>query len=160
QRSYRLRLTAGNELGTRHQLAMHFQSETAQQNLTFELLPSAGSEQALDWVNARKVDAALVQGGLTSDGRSNVRQVATLHIEPMHLLVKKELFHDAASSLTALRGKTVDLGEVGSGTHSLAAAILDFVGLQPRERDPGGYIPLTVDRQHLLAEKDTAGLPD
>jgi TRAP-type uncharacterized transport system substrate-binding protein len=160
QRSYRLRLTAGNELGTRHQLAMHFQSETAQQNVTFELLPSAGSEQALDWVNTRKVDAALVQGGLTSDGRSNVRQVATLHVEPMHLLVKKELFRDTVSSLVALRGKTVDLGEVGSGTHSLASAILDFVGLQPHERDPGGYVPLTVDRQHLLAEKDTARLPD
>jgi TRAP-type uncharacterized transport system substrate-binding protein len=161
QRSYRLRLTAGNELGTRHQLAMRFQSEMAQQNLTFELLPSAGSEQALDRVNTRKVDVALVQGGLTSDGRSNVRQVATLHVEPMHLLVKKELFHDTASSLAALRGKTVDLGEVGSGTHSLASAILDFVGLQPRDRDPtGGYIPLSVDRQHLLVEHDSARLPD
>jgi TRAP-type uncharacterized transport system substrate-binding protein len=161
QRSYRLRLTAGNELGTRHQLAMHFQSEAVQQNLAFDLVPSAGSEQALDWVNTRKVDVALVQGGLTADGRSNVRQVATLHVEPMHLLVKKELFRDTASSLAALRGRTIDLGEIGSGTHSLATAILDFVGLQPRDRDPtGGYIPLSVNRQHLQAEHDTARLPD
>jgi TRAP-type uncharacterized transport system substrate-binding protein len=161
QRSYRLRLTAGNELGTRHQLAMHFQSEAVQQNLAFDLVPSAGSEQALDWVNTRKVDVALVQGGLTADGRSNVRQVATLHVEPMHLLVKKELFRDTASSLAALRGRTIDLGETGSGTHSLATAILDFVGLQPRDRDPtGGYIPLSVNRQHLQAEHDAARLPD
>jgi TRAP-type uncharacterized transport system substrate-binding protein len=161
QKSYRLSLTAGNVLGTRHQLAQRLQKEVFQRGLVFALQPSQGSEQALDWVNDRSVDVALVQGGLTSAGRPNVRQVATLHIEPVHLLVKKNLAAAVSAHLRALGGKTVDLGEIGSGTHSLAMATLEFVGLKPRDADPvRGYIPLNLDRQHLFAEKDTARLPD
>jgi TRAP-type uncharacterized transport system substrate-binding protein len=160
-KTYRLRVTAGNVLGTRHQLAVRLQGDVTRRNLVLELVPSAGSEEALDWVNRREVDVALVQGGLSSVGRPNVREVAALHIEPMHLLVKKELFKDASASLTALRGKTVDLQEVGSGTHSLATAILEFAGLRPRDQDPaGGYLPVSLDRKELFAEQDTARLPD
>src|SRR5262249_5667931 len=118
-------------------------------------------EQALDWVNERQVDLALVQGGLSSAGRANVRQVATLQIEPMHLMVKKELVADVSPRLAALRGKTADLQQVGSGTHSLATAILQFVGLQPADGDLArGYIPLSLDRARLFLETDTSHLPD
>jgi hypothetical protein len=79
----------------------------------------------------------------------------------MHLLVKKDLFQDVSTSLTALRGKTVDLEQIGSGTHSLASAVLDFVGLRPRDQDPaGGYVPVILDRKELFAENDTAHMPD
>src|SRR5262249_43568608 len=88
---YRLRATAGNAIGMRHRLATILRNEMTRRALTLDLEPSTGSSEALDWVNSRKVDVALVQGGLTDAGRPNVRQVATLHIEPMHLLVKKEL---------------------------------------------------------------------
>jgi TRAP-type uncharacterized transport system substrate-binding protein len=160
-KAYRLRMTAGNALGMRHQLALRLGSDLSQRNITLELIPSSGSEQALDWVDRRELDVALVQGALSSAGRPHVREVAALHVEPMHLLVKKELFKDAATSLTALRGKTVDLEEVGSGTHSLASAILDFVGLGPRDQDAaGGYVPVSLDRKELFAEQDTTRLPD
>jgi TRAP-type uncharacterized transport system substrate-binding protein len=161
QRAYRLRLTAGNALGMRHRLALRLQNEVAPRNLALEVVPSPGSDESLDWVNGRKVNLALVQGGLSGAGRPDVRQVAALHIEPMHLAVKKELFRDASVSLSALAGKTVDLGEVGSGTHALATAVLEFVGLRPRDRDPvRGYTPLNLDRQHLFAEQDAGRLPD
>jgi TRAP-type uncharacterized transport system substrate-binding protein len=161
QRSYRLSLTAGNELGMRHRLAESLRDEVAQRRVTLDLRPSQGSEQALDWVNTRAVDVALVQGALSPAGRPDVRQVATLHVEPMHLLVKPGLFRDASAGLTALRGKTVDLEAVGSGTHSLAVAILQFAGLESGDRDPArGYVPVSVGRQQLLAEPDAARLPD
>jgi TRAP-type uncharacterized transport system substrate-binding protein len=160
-KNYHLRLTGGNALGMRHRLAVDLQSEVARRNVTFELVPCQGSEVALDLVNRREVDVALVQGALTPAGRPNVRQVASLHVEPMHLLVKKELYKDVSAGLTALRGRTVDLEEVGSGTHSLAVAILEFVGLRPRDQDPaGGYIGVSVDRKQLFAEQDTSRLPD
>jgi TRAP-type uncharacterized transport system substrate-binding protein len=158
---YRLSFAAGNVLGTRHKLAQRLQKEVAQRGMALTLEPSKGSEQALDWVNDGKLNLALVQGGLTMTGRPNVRQVAALHMEPMHLAVKKELATNASSSLLALRGKTVDLEEVGSGTHSLAVAILEFVGLKPRDRDPvHGYIPLALDRRQLFAQQDSSRLPD
>jgi TRAP-type uncharacterized transport system substrate-binding protein len=160
-KSYRLRMTAGNPIGMRHQLALRLKEDVKRQNLTLEVLPSHGSEQDLDSVNRREVDVALVQGALTPGGRQDVRQVAALHVEPMHLLVKKELYKEASASLTALRGKTVDLDEIGSGAHSLATAILDFAGLQPRDRDPAnGYISRSLDRKLLFTEEDTARLPD
>jgi TRAP-type uncharacterized transport system substrate-binding protein len=154
-------MTAGNAKGTRHQLALKLGEEAARRNLTLAVIPSVGSEDALDRVNRRDLDVALVQGGLAVDDRLDVRQVATLHVEPLQLLVKKELFDGASASLTALRGKTVDLEEVGSGSHSLAVAVLSFVGLQPRGRDPArGYLPVSLDRDKLFAEQDTARLPD
>jgi TRAP-type uncharacterized transport system substrate-binding protein len=161
QKHFRLSMTAGNPIGMRHQLAERLQIEARRGGIKLELQPSRGSEQALDWVNDRKVDVALVQGGLASSTRPNVRQVATLHIEPMHLVVKKELSGNGSFSMLSLRGKSIDLEQVGSGTHSLALAILEFVGLKPLERDPvNGYIPLTLDRQKLLEEQDANRLPD
>jgi TRAP-type uncharacterized transport system substrate-binding protein len=158
---YHLRITAGNKIGMRHQLGLNLQNEVAHHHCALEFFPSVGSEQALDWVDTRKVDLALVQGALSPVGRPNVRQVATLHVEPMHLLVKRELFAAAASSLTALRTRTVDLEAVGSGTHALATAILSFAGLEPRDRDPAqGYIAFSLDRQHLFEETDFGRLPD
>src|SRR5262245_18433383 len=159
-RSYRLRGTAGNELGMRHQLAERLQKDAADRNLELVLTPCSGSEEALDWVNARRMDVALVQGALSPAGRDDVRQIATLHVEPLHLLVKKELLPEVSASLTALRGKTVELEEVGSGTNSLATAVLEFVGLRPRDQDPAGYVPTTAGREGLLAETEVGRLPD
>src|SRR5262245_29353469 len=82
-KTYRLRGTAGNAVGMRHQLALRLQQDVKRQNMTLKIVPSAGSEQALDWVNNREVDVALVQGALTSTGRPNVREVAALHVEPL-----------------------------------------------------------------------------
>jgi TRAP-type uncharacterized transport system substrate-binding protein len=159
--SHRLSITAGNAAGMRHQLALKLGRELEQRSLSLDLRPSAGSEDALHWVDSRKVDLALVQGGLTSSSRPNVRQVATLHVEPLHLLVKKELFRDTSASLNGLRGKTIDLEEVGSGTNALASAVLDFVGIRPRDKDTvGGYIPMHLERQQLFIEKDIDRLPD
>jgi TRAP-type uncharacterized transport system substrate-binding protein len=156
-----LTLTAGNPLGMRHELATRLAEEAARRHVALEMQPSAGSDEALDQVNAREVDVALVQGGLTTEGRPDVRQVATLHIEPLLLMVKKEIHTSAASNLTALQGKTVDLGELGSGTHLLASAVLHFAGLEPRDRDPvHGYVPVSVRRQQILAEHDDSRLPD
>jgi TRAP-type uncharacterized transport system substrate-binding protein len=160
-KSYHLRMSAGNPIGMRHQLALRLKEDVKRQNLTLEILASAGSEQDLDRVNRREADLALVQGALTPAGRPNVREVAALHIEPMHLLVKKELYKEVSTSLTALRGKKVDVEEFGSGTHTLATAILEFAGLQPRDRDPAsGYIPLSLDRKLLFQEEQSSHLPD
>jgi TRAP-type uncharacterized transport system substrate-binding protein len=161
ERSYRLRITAGEALGTRHELAQVLRRQAAAHGLTLEIETTAGSEEALDLVNGHALDLALVQGGLRVDDRPHVRQVATLHIEPLHLLVRKELAPAVSANLTALAGKTVNLGTAGTGGHTLAAEILAFAGLhaQAPER-PGGYAVSTWDREKLAAEVDPARLPD
>jgi TRAP-type uncharacterized transport system substrate-binding protein len=158
---YRLRLTAGSKVGMRHRLAQLLQAEVARQGIDLELYETHGSEDALDRVNDRRLDAALVTGGLRSTGRPDVREVMPLHMEALHLLVKQEHYPAVARHLTALEGKTVNLSEADSGTHSLAIDVLAFVGLHPRSADrPRGYVPVELSRQQLLEEQGPARLPD
>jgi TRAP-type uncharacterized transport system substrate-binding protein len=158
ERTYRFRMTAGNAAGVRHHLARLLQAELNQREITLDLHETPGSEESLDEVNSHQLDVALVQGGLHVNGRPNVRQVIALHVEPLHLLVKKELFGPVSARLRALEGKTVDVSEVGSGTHSLAEDVLTFAGL--RSGGPDGYIPKEWDRRRLFAVKNPAELPD
>jgi TRAP-type uncharacterized transport system substrate-binding protein len=161
EKSYRLRVTAGNAYDTRHQIAHLLQSEAAPHALQLEVQETAGSEEALEKVNTHLLDLALIQGGLSCNDCPQVRQVATLQVEPMHLLVKKELAQEVTQHLAALAGKTVNLGKAGSGSHTLAVEILAFAGLQPRGPDrPGGYIPMARSGHELLEESDRARLPD
>jgi TRAP-type uncharacterized transport system substrate-binding protein len=160
-RVYQLSLTAGNPTDTRHELAELFRDELSPRGIVLDLQPTVGSEQALDRVNEHLLDLALVQGGLPLGQRPHVRQVATLHVEPLHLLVKQELFKDVSTHLGALEGKTVNTGEVGSGTHTLSTGVLDFAGLRPRAADGDrGYQPAHLSRSRLLAERETRNLPD
>jgi TRAP-type uncharacterized transport system substrate-binding protein len=160
QATVRLKITAGNQLGTRAELAEVLHEAAAGRGVVLDLRETVGSEQALDWVETRQVDLALVQGGLSVRGRGNVREAAALQIEPLHLLVKKELAEAVTTHLTALDGRTVNDGEMGTGTHTLAVQVLEFAGLRARADGSGrGYIPMPMGRQQMLAEND-ARLPD
>ena len=60
----------------------------------------------------------------------NLRQVAVLHLEPLHLLVKEDIQRAVTHSLAGLRSKVVNLGERGSGTYLLAKEVMAFSGLR------------------------------
>ena len=126
----RLRMTAGQEAGTRHRIAQVLQRESARRAIEIQVQATAGSAEALDAVESGEVDAALVQGGLETIDRPGLRQVAALHIEPLHLLVKEELHQAVTHHLGALRGKVVNLGDRGSGTYLLATEVMAFSGLR------------------------------
>src|SRR3954470_13610052 len=119
ERPVRLRVTAGRSGGARQRLAEVLRREAAHRGIDLDLTERPGSEAALRDVDAGRLDVALVQGGLVLDALPNLRQVAALHVEPLHLLVKQVLHETVGHNLAALRGKSVSLGEVGSGTHSL-----------------------------------------
>ena len=147
EKIHRLSLTAGDPMDTRHELAELLRNEVAARGLLLDLQPTVGSEQALNRVNEHTLDMALVQGGLAFGELPHVRQVATLHIEPLHLLVKQDLFKEVSMHLGALEGKMVNTGEIGSGTHTLSTSILEFAGLKPREADTRrGYTPSYLSR--------------
>jgi TRAP-type uncharacterized transport system substrate-binding protein len=161
ERTYHLRMTAGDRLSMRHRLAEELRADVAGEALELGLYETPGSEAALDAVNNHTLDVALVQGGLSGAGRPNVRQVLSLEIEALHLLVKKELAGAVSQHLGALEGKTVDLGEAGSGTQSLAVEVLAFAGLHAQSSSqPRGYVAVEMSREQLFAEKDRTRLPD
>jgi TRAP-type uncharacterized transport system substrate-binding protein len=161
EKTYQLEGSAGDTLGVRHQLAQLLKREVGGRGIRLEFHETSGSEEALAQVNDHALDLALVQGGLRDSDFPNVRQVATLHVEPLHLLVKKELAEGVAGHLTALNGKTVNLGPVGSGTHALSSEVLAFAGLQPRAAGRAtGYIPMELTRHQLFDEPDRDRLPE
>jgi len=116
------------------------------------VVETTGIPDALEQVETGSIDVALVPGTFRFGDLPHVRQVATLHFAALHLLVKAELASDFADSLTALRGKTIDLGVQGRPEFGIAAALLDFVGIRPESRSsPEGFVPRALAPSDLLA---------
>ena len=152
----RLRMTAGQEDGTRHRIAQSLQREAAHRAISIELQAMAGSEDALQAMESGRVDAAFVQGGLDMIDHSGLRQVAALHVEPLHLLVKETTYGAVTRNLGGLRGKVVNLGDHGSGTYLLASEVMTFAGL----RAGIDYTESTYSYTDLERETDGSRLPD
>jgi TRAP-type uncharacterized transport system substrate-binding protein len=157
----RMVMTAGSETSRRHEIARdHVVPAAADLGLRLELRPTRGSEEALALVNAgADVQVALVQGGLPTDAYPNVRQVAALWIEPLHLVLKKEVYQEAIAGRSlrqALLGKRIDRGSPGSGTAVLSASVLARLGLGALDYrdDPRGTSDL------LAASAKAEELPD
>ncbi|OYW20645.1 MAG: hypothetical protein B7Z55_06985 [Planctomycetales bacterium 12-60-4] len=124
-RPNQIRLSAGDPLSHRHRIAEHLQASSVT-GLKLELVSTEGSEDALEALEAGKIDAALIQGGLQA--ASNVRQLASLLDEPLHLMVRPEL---VSAGVNGLRGKRVNLGPPGRGTRLTALETLAAVDLPP-----------------------------
>jgi TRAP-type uncharacterized transport system substrate-binding protein len=154
-RPVRLRMTAGQAGGARQRLAEILRREAGRRAIDLVIVERPGSEAALRDVDAGRLDVALVQGGLDLGDRPNLRQVAALHVEPLHLLVKQELYGTVGHNLAALRGKVVSLGEVGSGTHCLAWEVMAFAGL-----GPGDFEERNLGYADLVKESRDDRLPD
>jgi len=158
---YRVSISGGSAEGLRHQIAERLAGEAVSHGVNFRLVAASGSREVLDRIEAHKLDVAFVQGGLDPSLHPHVRQVAALHVEPLHLLVRPELHGLVSDNMGALEGKAVNLGPVGSGTHELARDVLKFAGLDPKREDGSGdYTVLTRSYGELLKETDAAKLPD
>lgn len=160
-RPRRMILTAGSEHGSRHHFGRVLAREALTKGILLTIEPSAGSEIALEQVQDGKVDLAMVQGALDFSSYPDVRQVATLHVEALHLLVKSNLIEETTRALTNLEGHSINIGASGSGTHLLAQEVLAYAGLTPSDqKGPEEYIADTLTYDALLNETDTSRLPD
>jgi hypothetical protein len=134
-------------------LAAHTAAEAEKRGLTVQLASEYHPlDEALELVNTHAVDLGLLPGGHSAVGLPNVRQVAALDVDPLHLLVRRELFPDVTKSLTALKGKRVSLNVRGSG-QALAREVLRFAKLRvPSDAGPGDFLPLYLSDQDLATQ--------
>src|SRR5579863_8242057 len=110
--TYRLNMLTDPE-PNRQVFARRIAEEARRRGLVIELSPHVyPSLEALALVNARNpVDLALVLGGVDGPAQfPSVRQVSALGIDPLHVMVRPELYESAAHSLAALRGKRINCG--------------------------------------------------
>lgn len=166
-RSHSLTLTGGSAEGLRHEIANSLSRFATPQGVLLDVTPTPGSRDALRRVNQGQLDLALTQGGLPNDSYANIRQVAVLHIEPVHLLVKPtddepdDLDHYTLAALAdRWRDKadlTINVSTKGSGTNALANGILNFFGLQAGL----DYQQTTLSYSELMdPERQASDLPD
>jgi TRAP-type uncharacterized transport system substrate-binding protein len=126
----RLSLSGGNVCPVRTEMAGRIAARISG-NVEVNVCSGTNSEQICTAVNEGKLDLGLILGGLPTADYRDVRQVATLGVEPLHLLVRRELLEGApAPSLELLRGLRVSIGEPGANGTRLAEDLLQLAGLK------------------------------
>jgi len=146
-----LTMSAGDALSHRHELALLLSEEATQHRLEIDVSATPGSKAALEKVANGELDVAFVQGDVHVDS-PNVREVAALMGEPLHLFVKPEF---AGQHLASLKGKRLNLGGPQSGTRIVARETLAFVGMTAGT----DYIDLDYSYEQLL-NLPTEKMPD
>jgi hypothetical protein len=129
-------ITTGPEGSVFRFTAERYGKILARNGIKLKVVSSAGSPENLRRLTdpSSDVDIGFVQGGVT-EGRdvSNVMSLGSISYEP--LLV----FHRGDGSvqvLSQLKGKRLAIGRQGSGTRSLALALLAKNGIAPGTDDP------------------------
>src|SRR6476620_2050312 len=84
---YQVTCSGGAQVTRRGQLASIFARYAEANGLDVELIDAAGSEEVLKLVDSGQIDVGFVSGGFMADKHPNVRQLATIGTEPLHLLI-------------------------------------------------------------------------
>jgi len=152
QSELRLTCSAGGQGTRRHQLLSIFANHVSASGLEMQFVESAGSEEILDLIETGKLDIGLISGGFRSKNHVNVRQLASIGREPLHLLVKSELCTGSTNDLELLRNRRVSVGVPGSGGFALATEVLAFAELKPASaQEKGDYTQLQISNDELIA---------
>ncbi|MCF6173019.1 MAG: ABC transporter substrate-binding protein [Campylobacteraceae bacterium] len=87
-----------------------------------QIIPTAGSVEALGMLEKGEVDLAFVQGGTASQNDiKNLISLGSLYYEPLWVFYQK---NENFKFLYQLKGKNIYIGDKGSGTRALALVLL------------------------------------
>lgn len=136
----RLTISGGEVCPLRSEMAQRICGEVRNEGIELEAIRDTNSERILTDINSGRLDLGLVLGGVPAKTHRQVRQIATLGVEPLHLLVRPELTRQPDTSLDMLRGRRVSLGERGSNGAMLAESFLQFAGLTIRTAEVRGDV--------------------
>lgn len=142
--SWTFRISAGARLSRRQDFADGLIHETVHTRVRLVNEYTEGSVETLAAVEQSRLDLGFVQGGVDVPEGSGIRQVAVLENELLHLFVSPNL---TDSSLSALKGKRINIGPLGSGTRFLVDEVMAFLGWSPGT----DFIPLELSYDELLA---------
>lgn len=135
----RITFAAGRPGGAYYALAEQYQSILARDDITLEILDTAGSVANVDAMTraTNPVDAGLVQGGVPIPDGAELEALATIFLEPLWVFHAGQM--PEAADIAAWQGLRVAAGEPGSGTRFVIESIVETLGL---ELGPDSYVPL------------------
>jgi TRAP-type uncharacterized transport system substrate-binding protein len=145
--------------------ALKYRATLASKGVTLKILRSEGSQENLKRLEdpAARVDVGFVQGGVAGTNTHGLVSLGSISYEP--LLV----FHRGTvpiKFLSQLEGKRLAIGSEGSGTRSLALALLQTNGIAPggsttlealdADAAAGALLAGTVDAVFLMSDSASA----
>lgn len=119
-----LRITAGPADTSLDLVARAIAARLSEAGIATRPVATSGDEAAE--LELHEIDLALVSAALRTHDATSLREVAPLHVEALHLLVKQDGALAIGDTLAGLRGQRVDVGPAGSASEALARAVLAF----------------------------------
>ena len=115
-------IATGRTDGAYYTYAQQFKRELAKENIKLTILETSGSIENIDLLNTRRAQVAFVQSGVVeSADHPELQALGSLYFEPVWVFVRKG---DGVEQLNQLDGARIAIGQAGSGTRSVADAIL------------------------------------
>jgi TRAP transporter TAXI family solute receptor len=122
-----VRMATGAKNGAYYAFGERYARLLAQDGISLEVVPTAGSVENFELLKKGEVSLALVQGGsATDDDKEQLQSLGSLFLEPVWIFARKQR---AVKQFSELNGKRVAVGVPGSGTYLLATQLLSATGI-------------------------------
>lgn len=122
-----IRIATGAKNGAYYAFAQEYARLLASDDISLEVVSTAGSVENLDLLKKGQVSLALVQGGsATNEDKERLQALGSLFLEPVWVFVRKE---KSIKRFSDLKSKRVAIGAAGSGTYLLARQLLSAGGI-------------------------------
>lgn len=142
-------ITSGPKGSTFENTAEKYKKILAREGVTLKILPSEGSMDNLQKLSNPKVavDVGFVLGGEVNGANiDDLVSLGSISYQPLMIF-----YHGKTKYLLSdFKGKRLDIGEEGSGTHSLALTLLKANGIQPN--DGTTFVDISGDSVRTLEE--------
>ena len=127
-------IATGRSGGAYNAYARQYATHLAEQEgVTLNLVETAGSVETLDKLIARQIPVGFVQSGTIGDrDSSGLYSLGSIFYEPILIFYRRDRFDGPLRYLYELEGRTVGIGEVGSGTNLMARLMLSDNELDDR----------------------------
>ena len=117
-----LKIATGRTDGSYYHYATLYRKILKKEKFNLQIIPSAGSVEALSMLKKGKVDVAFVQGGTANKEKTkNLISLGSIYFESLWIFHRKS---ENFNYLYELRGKKLYIGNKGSGTRALALILL------------------------------------
>lgn len=162
---------SGREGGAYYLGAQLYGKIAAEKGFAVNIVPTAGSVEALHMLEEGKGDVAFVQGGVAAQGNPEIiGSLATVAFEPVWIFYRHALSPDKQlDTLPQLKGMRIGIGEPGSGTNQLARQLLSDGGIDdsnstllelPTSETHPALQEGTMDVAFLVANTESPALRD
>lgn len=124
-----IRIAAGSKNGAYYAFAERYKHRLARENITADIIETAGSAENIRLLQDGTADIAFAQSGLAFSSAVDVRDIETLgslYFEPLWLFVPQDV---DVSDIYELEGGKLAVGGMGGGTRIMTEILLEANGI-------------------------------